>query len=96
MAKKGKTMNALSVIPRNVVEVLPDTDRHIHRFKVRSASSNSLYLISFDKAPGAGYWTCSCRGNISHGQCKHLTACGLKGRQHGHMTLEESVTGRIS
>jgi hypothetical protein len=40
-------MNAL--IPRNIpntaVEVLPDSDRYKCRFKVKSESSNSLYLI---------------------------------------------------
>jgi hypothetical protein len=81
-------MNAL--IPRNIpntaVEVLPDSDRYKCRFKVKSESSNSLYLISYDNA--AGWWTCSCRGNISHGQCKHLTAAGLKGRKFGQSKLE--------
>ena len=74
---------ALVLRPENAVETLPDTDRYKVRFKVRSESSNNLYLISFDAAPGAGYWTCSCRGCISHGQCKHLTAAGLKGRKFG-------------
>ena len=74
---------ALVLRPKNAVETLPDTDRYKVRFKVRSESSNNLYLISFDAAPGAGYWTCSCRGCIVHGQCKHLTAAGLKGRKFG-------------
>jgi hypothetical protein len=76
-------MSNLFRVPNNAVESLPDTDRYKCRFKVRSESSNSLYLIAFDAAPGATYWTCSCRGNIAHGQCKHLTACGLKGRKFG-------------
>lgn len=73
----------LALRPKNAVEVLPDTDRYKVRYKVRSESSNNLYLISFDASPGAGYWVCSCRGCISHGQCKHLTAAGLKGRKFG-------------
>jgi len=81
------TTSSLTIIPPTAVEVLPDTDRYKVRFKVRSASSNSLYLISYDAAPGAQYWTCSCRGNIAHGQCKHLTACGLKGRKLGKSSL---------
>ncbi|MDD5649443.1 MAG: hypothetical protein PHF86_03350 [Candidatus Nanoarchaeia archaeon] len=86
-------MNALttsnSLIPSNAVEVLPDSDRYKYRFKVRSASSNRLYLISYDNA--AGYWTCSCRGNIRHGSCKHLEAAGLKGRKYGRTTLNVDV-----
>lgn len=75
--------NELARVINQSPEVLPDTDRYKCRFKVRSESSNSLYLISYDAAPNAGYWTCSCRGNIAHGQCKHLTAIGLKGRKYG-------------
>ena len=82
--------NALEVLKQNAVEVLDDTERYKCRFKVRSASSNSLYLISYDDAPNAGYWTCSCRGNIRHGQCKHLTACGLKGRKFGRTAIEDA------
>jgi len=77
-----------SLIPATAVEVLPDSDRYKYRFKVRSASSNRLYLVSYDNA--AHYWTCSCRGNIRHGQCKHLTAAGLKGRKYGKTYLPES------
>jgi hypothetical protein len=76
-------LNLPAIIKDNAVERLPDTNRHLYRFKIRSESSNNLYLISFDSAPNAGYWTCSCRGCISHGQCKHLDAMGLKGRKHG-------------
>ena len=86
---------ALVRIRANAVEVLPDSDRYKVRFKVRSASSNSLYLISYDNAPGAQYWTCSCMGNIRYGQCKHLTACGLKGRAHGHQSLEAYISGSL-
>lgn len=82
--------NLPALIKKQAVEVLPDTDRYKCRVKVRSASSNSLYLVSYDAAPGAGYWTCSCRGNIAHGQCKHLTALGLKGRKYGRSELDYS------
>lgn len=74
-----------SLVPSNAVEVLPDSDRYKCRFKVRSESSNNLYLISYDSGPG--YWTCSCRGNIRHGSCKHLEAAGLKGRKYGRTNL---------
>lgn len=80
--------NVPAVLQAMGVEVLPDSARYKCRVKVRSQSSNSLYLISYDNAPGAGYWTCSCFGNIRYGQCKHLTAAGLKGRKFGRTKLE--------
>jgi hypothetical protein len=70
-------------LPPGALDRLPDTDRYKCRFKVRSETSGQLYLISFDAAPGACCWKCNCFGCIRHGQCKHLTACGLKGRAHG-------------
>ena len=87
--------NTLAKIKATAVELLPDSDRYKVRFKVRSSSSNSLYLVSYDNAPGAQYWTCSCRGNIRWGQCKHLTAAGLKGRAHGHQ-LQGSYLRQIA
>jgi hypothetical protein len=83
-------MNAMITTSQltNAVEVLPDSDRYKCRFKVRSESSNQLYLISYDAGPG--WWTCSCRGNIRHGSCKHLEAAGLKGRKYGRSRLEDA------
>jgi hypothetical protein len=89
-------MNFLAKIKANAVELLPDSDRYKVRFKVQSESSNNLYLVSYDNAPGAQYWTCSCRGNIRHGQCKHLTAAGLKGRAHGRQSLESYIKGSLT
>ena len=83
-------------ITRNAVEVLPDSDRYKVRFKVRSASSNRLYMVSYDNAPGAQYWTCSCRGNIRHGQCKHLTAAGLRGRKFGRQSLASYISKQLA
>jgi hypothetical protein len=83
-------------IQQTAVECLPDSDRYKVRFKVRSASSNSLYLVSYDNAPGAQYWTCSCRGNIRHGQCHHLSDLGLRGRKFGRQSLASYVgTGTL-
>jgi hypothetical protein len=76
-------MGAIIKAPSHALRTLPDTDRHKVRFDIRSESSDSVYRIAFDAAKGAGYWVCSCRGCISHGQCKHLTACGLRGRNFG-------------
>jgi hypothetical protein len=89
--KENNQMNLPVRITQNAVEVLPDTERYKCRFKIRSASSNKLYLVSYDAAPNAGYWTCSCRGNIAHGNCKHLSSIGLRGRKFGKITLEESI-----
>jgi hypothetical protein len=68
---------------RQALRVLPDTERHKCRFDIPSETSDSIYRISFDSAPGAGYWVCSCFGYRRGGQCKHLTAMGLFGRKHG-------------
>ncbi len=67
----------IPAIPRGFVRVEPDDKRYKNKFHVRSATSDSVYRISFDAAPGAGYWKCSCRGCISHGSCKHLEAIPL-------------------
>lgn len=69
--------------PGNAVQTYPDSDRYKFGFGVASSSSTRIYKISFDAAPGALYWVCSCPGYITHGDCKHLRACGLRGRQYG-------------
>lgn len=63
----------------------PDSDRYKGGFGVRSESSNRIYKISFDTAQGC--WVCSCPGNITHGNCKHLDASGLKGRKYGRQPM---------
>jgi len=80
--------NSLAVIkpPTNALARHPDTDRYKCRFDIRSESSDRVYRISFDVAPGAGYWNCSCPGNLRHGNCKHLEAAGLRGRKYGKDT----------
>lgn len=95
--KTPASSNALLTrIRSTAVQLFPDSDRYKVRFTVRSASSNQLYMVSFDNAPGAQYWTCSCRGNIRHGQCKHLTAVGLKGRAYGRQSLESYIKGELA
>ena len=84
------TINYPTIHNGNAVETLPDSDRYKCRFKVRSGSSNRLYMVSFDSASGAGYWTCSCMGNIRHGDCKHLRAAGVMGRKLGKQMLIEN------
>lgn len=65
-------------MPKGVTKIEPDDARYKNKFHVNSSSSNRVYRISFDAAPGAGWYTCSCRGNISHGSCKHLESIGLR------------------
>lgn len=84
MGKMKKPMpTAIIKAPVTAVETLPDNGYYKCRFKVQSETTNQLYLISFNSSPGTGYWMCSCRGCISHGDCKHLRAAGLRGRKHG-------------
>jgi hypothetical protein len=81
-AKPQQDPNALVLkrLAQAAVQRLPDNGRYLYCFLVRSESSGSLYKVSFDSAPAARWWTCSCRGNIGHGNCKHLKAMGLMGR----------------
>ena len=89
--------NDLIKAPENAVETFPDTDRYKVRFTIRSESSSRLYMVSFDAAPGAGYWTCSCPGNLRYGHCKHLTAMGLKGRKFGKdLRTIEALKARVA
>jgi len=88
--KVTMTVNAIALKQQYAIDVLPDTDRYKCRFKIRSRSSNKMYLVSYDAASGAGYWTCSCPGNIIHGQCTHLTEMGLQGRKYGKNQLTKS------
>lgn len=88
--------NLPSIIKSQAVQTFPNTERYKARFVVRSESSNKNYMISYDSAPNAGYWTCSCRGNISHGQCKHLTSIGVKGRKFGHNLLTPKEVNELN
>lgn len=67
--------------PTYALQVFEDGDRYKCAYTVASETSNRVYKISFDM--GAEWWCCSCRGCISHGQCKHLTSAGLRGRLYG-------------
>lgn len=86
----SETIHYPTLYTGTAVEVFPDTERYKCRFTVRSSSSNYLHMISFDAALNAGYWTCSCRGNLRHGECKHLRYAGLKGRKFGQKMLIEN------
>jgi hypothetical protein len=92
----ANTTNLPANIRNAAVELLPDSDRYKVRFKVKSSSSSSLHLVSFDNAPGAQYWTCSCFGNRRYGQCHHLTDLGLKGRKYGHQSLPSFIKAQLA
>jgi len=81
------TNNLPMILPESArkaaIQILPDDTRYKCRFDIRSSSSERIYRISFDSAPGALYWKCSCPGNIRTGNCKHLKAMNLPGRFFG-------------
>lgn len=87
-------MNKLVFKPPRGAVALPDTERYKGRFEIGSASSDRIYRISFDVALMA--WVCSCPGAITHGQCKHLSAAGLKGRKYGRQEHEAKKFGFVS
>ena len=72
----------------------PDTERYKGRFAVRSETTKNRYLVSFDMAMMC--WVCSCPGGITKGQCKHLTANGLKGRKFGRQLKEARRHGWLT
>lgn len=63
------------------ISELSDGERYINRFLVESSSGKGKYCVSYDTSIEA--WTCSCRGCITHGSCKHLTREGLPGKPKG-------------
>jgi len=56
---------------------LPDNSQWTNRFKIKSASTNKVYIIAQNKA--RGHFGCSCPGWIYHRNCKHLAALQLPG-----------------
>jgi len=61
--------------------ILPDNDQWTNRFKIRSESSNRLYIVAQHKSKR--YWGCSCPAYITSSErkpCKHMMAIGLYGR----------------
>ena len=87
MSSKSKAANIQKFRPPPGSRGTPDTGsfngkaRYVGGFLVPSTDGSRYYKICFDCAQIC--WVCDCRGAISHGQCKHLTACGLKGRRYG-------------
>jgi hypothetical protein len=72
---------------------LPDNSQYIHRFQIKSESSEKLYTIAQSKS--GMWWACSCPGWIRHKNCKHLRALGLPGQhQPFEATLPASTESR--
>ena len=84
------------IAPKTSVLTFPDGSRYKGGFGVKSESSNRIYKISFDTAPGAMWWTCSCVGNLTKGMCKHLRACNLRGRAFGRQLQEAKKYGWLT
>ena len=84
LAKTNSIVKASRPVPpAGAIAVYADTERYKFGVGVASQSSGRIYKISFDAALGSLCWKCSCPGCIAHGDCKHLRACGLKGRAYG-------------
>lgn len=91
----NETYKIVKFVPPNGAPALPDLKQYKGRFQVKSASSHNLYTISYLTGPNSNYWVCSCRGCIGYGQCKHLTALGLKGRKYGPQIADGKKYGFI-
>ena len=80
---------ALPHLNEEVVERLPDNAQWRLRFKIRSGSSNRVYIIAQNKASNG--FACSCPGWKRWRVCKHLTdGCRLLPSQiHGNNALSD-------
>ena len=68
-------MNTLPVLHVSESMTEPDNSQWEHRFKIRSESSNRVYIVAQNKR--GRWWACSCPGWKSRRYCKHLRALGL-------------------
>ena len=71
--------NSLAILAQRFgASVLPDSNTHINRLEIKSATSGNYYTVAQNRANGE--WGCSCRGwlNARNGhanrKCKHMTA----------------------
>lgn len=71
--------NALAVLRTAGLKALQDTDQWVHRFEIRSESSDRLYVVA--KRRTTGEWGCSCMGWKRTRNCKHLRAVSPVTRQ---------------
>jgi uncharacterized Zn finger protein len=75
-------------IPRNAQHEA-DNDQWTNRFKIKSESSNRLYVIAQNKQKR--HWACSCPGWKSHRTCKHLSTLALPAYEKPY---EVQISGR--
>lgn len=64
---------------------LPDSDQWVHRFEIRSESSNRKYIIAQNREKR--HWACSCPGWKSHRTCKHLKHLSLPAYERPHEVI---------
>lgn len=77
-------MSAAAVVvylPRQSIR-LADNRSYTNRFKIRSETSDAVYIIAQSKS--GRWWSCSCFGWIRHKHCKHLRTIGLPGHHRPH------------
>lgn len=75
--------------PSNAI-MLPDQGQYKLRIKIPNSTGERYYMVSFLCGPNSNYFTCSCPGNLRHGQCKHLTSMGLWGRANPGLALKKA------
>ena len=51
--------------------LMPDNDRWVNRFTVKSTSSSRVYVVAQQRSDGV--WGCSCWGWKRYRHCRHLT-----------------------
>jgi len=61
-------------IPRGSI-VLPDKGQWIHRFHIKSETSDRLYTVA--QHAEKRHWGCSCPAWRTRRYCKHLKAIGI-------------------
>lgn len=65
------TENVVAVAKQIGGELLPDNPQWHNRFRVKSSTSSSLYVIAQRESDDT--WGCSCPGWRHYRRCKHLT-----------------------
>lgn len=76
--------NLTTVRPPPGAVMLPDEGRYKMRMDIPSSDGSRYYRVAYNIS---GWFCCSCRGCIRHGQCKHLSAMGLWGKLNADRAL---------